>query len=61
LKKISASVDIIFDFRVAYRSENLPLKNEQLVLLPFVQHPRLIAVEQDWADQFPVNGKFYLV
>jgi hypothetical protein len=44
-------VDIIFDFMDAYRSENLLLKYEQLVLLPFGQHPRLTAIEQDWADQ----------
>jgi hypothetical protein len=48
------------DFRAAYRSENLPLKYEQLVLLPFGQHPRLTAVEQDWADQGLVNGEFGL-
>jgi hypothetical protein len=51
-------VDTIFDFRAAYRSENLPLKYEQLVLLPFGQHPHLTAVEQDWADQGLVNGEF---
>jgi hypothetical protein len=39
-------VDTIFDFRAAYRSEKLPLKYEQLVLLLFGQHPRLTAVEQ---------------
>jgi hypothetical protein len=54
------SPDTIFDFRAAYRSENLALKYEQLVLLPFVQHPRLTAVEQNWADQGLVNGKFCL-
>jgi hypothetical protein len=35
----------IFDFQAAYCSENLPLKYEQLILLPFGQHPRLTAVE----------------
>jgi hypothetical protein len=44
----------------AYRSENLPLKYEQLVLLPFGQHLRLTAVEQDWVDQGLVNGEFCL-
>jgi hypothetical protein len=53
-------VDIIFDFRAANRSENLPLKYEQLVLLPFGQHPRFTAVEQDWANQGLVNGEFSL-
>jgi hypothetical protein len=33
-----------------------PLKYEQLVLLPFGQHPRLTAIDQDWADQGLVNG-----
>jgi hypothetical protein len=51
-------IDTIIDFWAAYRSENLSLKYEQLVLLPFGQHPRLTAVEQDWADQGLVNGKF---
>jgi hypothetical protein len=50
----------IFDFRPAYRLENLSLKHEQLVLLPFGQHSRLTAVEQDWADQGLVNGEFCL-
>jgi hypothetical protein len=54
------SLDTILDFRAAYRSDNLPLKYEQLVLLPFGQHPRLTAVEQDWADQGLVNGEFGL-
>jgi hypothetical protein len=31
-----------------------------LDLLPFGQHPRLIAVEQDWADQGRVIGEFCL-
>jgi hypothetical protein len=57
---VPSSVDTIFDFRPAYRSENLPLKYEQLVLLPFGQHLRLTAVEQDWADQGLVNGEFGL-
>jgi hypothetical protein len=39
-------VDTIFDFRAAYRSENLSLKYEQY--------------EQDWADQGLVNGEFCL-
>jgi hypothetical protein len=51
-------VDTILDFRAAYRSENLSLKYEQLVLLPFGQYPRLTAVKQDWADQGLVNGEF---
>jgi hypothetical protein len=53
-------VDTIFDFRAAYRSENLSLKYEQLVLLPFGQHPRFTAIEQDWADQGLVKGEFCL-
>jgi hypothetical protein len=53
-------LDTIFDFRAAYRSENISLKYEQLVLLSFGQHPRLTAVEQDWADQNLVNGEFCL-
>jgi hypothetical protein len=53
---VPSPVDTIFDFRAAYRLENLPLKYEQLVLLPFGQHPRLTAVEQGWADQGLVNG-----
>jgi hypothetical protein len=57
---VPSPVDTIFDFRAAYRSENLPLKYEQLVLLPFGQHLRLTAVEQDWADQGLVNGEFCL-
>jgi hypothetical protein len=48
---VPSPVDTIFDFRAAYRSKNLPLKYEQLVLLPFGQHPRFTAVEQDWADE----------
>jgi hypothetical protein len=55
---VPSPVDTIFDFRAAYRLENLSLKYEQLVLLPFSQHPRLTAVEQDWADQGLVNGEF---
>jgi hypothetical protein len=47
-------------FWEAYRLENLPIKYEQLVLLPFGQHPRLTAVEQVWADQGLVNGEFCL-
>jgi hypothetical protein len=57
---VPSTVDIILDFRAVYRSENLPLKYEQLVLLPFDQHPRLTAVEQDWGDQGLVNGEFCL-
>jgi hypothetical protein len=57
---VPSPVDTIFDFQAAYRSENLPLKYEQLVLLPFGQHPRLTAVEPDWADQDLVNGEFGL-
>jgi hypothetical protein len=57
---VPSPVDTILNFRAAYRSENLPLKYEQLVLIPFGQHPRLTAVEQDWADQSLVNGEFYL-
>jgi hypothetical protein len=53
-------VDTIFDFRAAYCSENLPLKYEQLVHLPFDQNPRLTATEQDWADQGLENGEFCL-
>jgi hypothetical protein len=52
-------VDTILYFRAAYRSENLPLKYEQLVLLSFGQHPRLTAVEQYKADQGLVNGFFF--
>jgi hypothetical protein len=55
---VSSSVDTIFGFRVAYRSENLFLKYEQLVHLPFGQYPRFTAVEQDWAYQRLVNGEF---
>jgi hypothetical protein len=47
-------VDTIFDFGAAYCSE----KYEQLVLFLFGQHPRLTAIEQDWADQGLVNGEF---
>jgi hypothetical protein len=43
--------DTIFDFGAAYRSENLPLKYEQLVIFPFGQHQ---------ADQGLVNGEFGL-
>jgi hypothetical protein len=53
---VPSPVDTIFDFQAAYRSENLPLKYEQLVLFPFGQHLRLTAVEQDWADQGLVYG-----
>jgi hypothetical protein len=53
-------VDTILDFRAAYRSENLSLKYEQLVLLPIGQHPRLTTVEQDWPDQGLMNGEFCL-
>jgi hypothetical protein len=49
-----------FDFRAAYRSDNLSLKREQLVLLPFGQHSRFTALEQDWADEGLVNGDFCL-
>jgi hypothetical protein len=57
---VPSPVETIFDFQAAYRSENLPLKYEQLVLLPFGQRPRFTAVEQDWVDQGLVNGKFCL-
>jgi hypothetical protein len=55
-------VDNIFEFRAAYRSESLSLKYEQLVLLPFGQHPRFtaVAVQQDWVDQGLVNSEFCL-
>jgi hypothetical protein len=53
-------VDTIFDFRAAYRSENLLLKKEKLMLLILGQHPRLTIVVQDWADQGLVNGEFCL-
>jgi hypothetical protein len=56
---VPSPIDTIFDFRVAYRSENFPLKYDQLILLPFGQHPRLTAVEQDCADQGFVNGEFW--
>jgi hypothetical protein len=52
-------VDPIFDFQAAYRSENISLKYEQLVPLPFSQHPRFTAIEQDWAVQGLVNGGFF--
>jgi hypothetical protein len=54
---VPSPVDTIFDFRAAYRSENLPHKYEQLALLFFGQHPRLTAVEQDWANQGLVNNE----
>jgi hypothetical protein len=57
---IPPSQDYIFNFRAAYRSENLPFKYEHLVLFSFGQHSRLTAVEQDWADQGLVNGQFHL-
>jgi hypothetical protein len=57
---VPSPVDTIFDFWVAYRSENLPLKYEKLVLLPFGQHTRFTTVEQDWADQGLMNGEFGL-
>jgi hypothetical protein len=57
---VPSPVDTILDFRAAYRSENLPFKYEQLVFLPFGQHPRITAVEQDWVDQGLVNGEFGL-
>jgi hypothetical protein len=57
---VPSSVDTIFDFRAAYRLENLPLKYEQLVVFSFGQHLSLTAVEQDWADQGLVNGEFCL-
>jgi hypothetical protein len=60
LKVFIEKIFDLFDFRAAYRSENLSLKYEQLVVLPFGQHPRLTAVEQDWADQGLVNGEFGL-
>jgi hypothetical protein len=54
------SASNLFDFRAAYRLKNLPLKYEQLVLLPFGQHPRLTEVEQDWVDQGLVKDEFFL-
>jgi hypothetical protein len=42
------------------QQQNLSLKYEKLVLLPFGQQPRFTAVEQNWADQGLVNGKFCL-
>jgi hypothetical protein len=57
---VPSPVDTIFDFRAAYRSENFPLKYEQLALLRFGQHPRLTAVEQDWVDQGLLNCEFCL-
>jgi hypothetical protein len=46
LNRALCQVFTIFDFGAAHRSENLPLKYEQLVLLFFGQHPRPTAVEQ---------------
>jgi hypothetical protein len=60
IKFVVVPLDTIFDFQAAYRSKNFPLKYEQLVLLPFGQHPRLTAVDQDCADQGLVKGKFCL-
>jgi hypothetical protein len=57
---VPSPVHNICGFRAAYRSENLSLKYEQYVLLPFGQHPRLTAVEQDWTDYGLVNGEFSL-
>jgi hypothetical protein len=57
---VPSPVDTIFDFQATYRSENLPLKYEQLVFLLFGQHSRLTTVEQDWADEGLVNGEFGL-
>jgi hypothetical protein len=53
---VLSPVDTILDFRAAYRSENLPLKYEQWILLPFgqQQHPSFTA------DQDLVNGEFCL-
>jgi hypothetical protein len=55
---VTPPVDTIFDFLATYRSKNLPLKYKRLVLLPFGQHSRLTADEQDWADKSLVNGEF---
>jgi hypothetical protein len=57
---VPSPVDTIFDSWAAYRSENLPLKYEQLFLLPLGQHPRLTAAEQDWAEKGLVNDEFGL-
>jgi hypothetical protein len=57
---VPSPVGSILDFQAAYRSKNLPLNYEQLVLFSFGQHPRLTAVEQDWANQGRVNGEFCL-
>jgi hypothetical protein len=57
---VPSPVDTIFDFRAPYRSENLPLKYEQVVLLHLGQHSRFTAVEQGWENQGLVNGEFCL-
>jgi hypothetical protein len=41
----------VFYFWAIYRAENFPLKDKQLVLFPFCQHPRFAAVQQDREDQ----------
>jgi hypothetical protein len=57
---VPSHVDTIFDFQATYRSENLPLKYEQLGFLPLSQHPRFTAIKQDWVDQGLVIGEFCL-
>jgi hypothetical protein len=57
-------IGTIFYFRAPYRSEKLSLKYEQLVLLPFGQHPRFTAVKQEMkgstADVCAVRRSTYL-
>jgi hypothetical protein len=47
---VPAPVQTVYYFWV-----NLLLKDEQLVLFPFCQHPRFTAVQQDRADQGRVD------
>jgi hypothetical protein len=51
LEIVHAPVHTVYYFWVVYRAENLPLKDEQSVLLPFCQHPCFTALQQDRADQ----------
>jgi hypothetical protein len=51
---VPSPIDTIFDFGEPFS------QIRAIGLLPFGQHPRLTAVEQDWVDQGLVNGEFCL-
>jgi hypothetical protein len=50
-EKAPAPAHTVYYFWDMYRAENLPLKEDELVLFRFCQHPHFTAAQQDRADQ----------